>query len=142
MGGGIPSTYSIPMSDLTFSSVGFPFGWNIHSGFGTIPSYYMGSNVLGGFNFWWVSTHFPGGTPPRGKFSQLGGYIFIHTFGPKGSSPCLVLSLFFLLFLCLPLGIIPLGEFLSLGDSTLLGVLSSLGETTHLEHHILLEGLT
>jgi len=38
MGGGIPSTSTIPMSGLVLSGVVLPFGWNISSGFGVVPS--------------------------------------------------------------------------------------------------------
>jgi len=64
MGGGIPSTSTIPMSGPTSSGVGLPFGWNIPSGFGTDPSQYGGRNMLGGFNFPWVSTPLPDGNFP------------------------------------------------------------------------------
>jgi hypothetical protein len=43
MGDIIPSTYAIPTSILVMSSVGFPFGWNMLSGSGVVPSYSRGS---------------------------------------------------------------------------------------------------
>jgi hypothetical protein len=45
MGSGILSIYVIPMSSPIFLSVGFPFGWNIPSGFGIFPSQFGCSNV-------------------------------------------------------------------------------------------------
>jgi hypothetical protein len=84
MGSGFPSTSTIPMSSLTLSIVGLAFGWNIPSGFGTVPSGDGGNNTSRGFNFPWVSTIFPGGTSLGGKFPQWGGFPFIHTFGPGG----------------------------------------------------------
>jgi hypothetical protein len=100
MGGGIPSTSTIPMSGLTSSGVGVPFGWNIPSGFGVVPSQDGGSSMSGGFNFPWVSTPFPGGTSlgvnfHSGRLSLYqylgsGGFFPGTNFGnifPLGSTP-------------------------------------------------------
>jgi hypothetical protein len=87
MGGGTPSTSTIPMSGLTSSGVGVPFGWNFPSGFGVVSSQDGGSSMSGGFNFPWVSTPFPGGTPLGGKFSNWGGFPFINTSGSGGFFP-------------------------------------------------------
>jgi hypothetical protein len=38
MGGGNPSTSTNPMSNPTSLGAGVPFGWNISSGFGVVPS--------------------------------------------------------------------------------------------------------
>jgi hypothetical protein len=46
-GGGIPSTSTIPISILVMSSVGFPFSWNIPSGFGIVPTQSRGSIFSG-----------------------------------------------------------------------------------------------
>jgi hypothetical protein len=43
MGGGNPSTFANPMSSPRSSGVGIPFGWNISSGFGVVPSQGGGS---------------------------------------------------------------------------------------------------
>jgi hypothetical protein len=82
MGGGNPSTSTNPMTNLTSSGVGVPFGWNISSGFGAIPSQSRGSSMLEGFIFPWVSTLFPGGPSLRGNFSSWGGFPFVNTSGP------------------------------------------------------------
>jgi hypothetical protein len=110
MGSGIPSTSTIPMSGLTLSSVGLPFGWNIPSGFGAVPSQAGGSNTSGGFNFPWVSTPFPRGTSLGGNFHN--GEAIPLSIPPVlgGSSLGLVLGTHFLLGLHLPLGEIPLGH--------------------------------
>jgi hypothetical protein len=75
------------MSGSTLMSVDFPFGWNIPSCFGDVPSQFGGSNVSRLFNFPWVSTHFPGGTSLGGNFSQRDGYPFIHTLSLRGFFP-------------------------------------------------------
>jgi hypothetical protein len=43
--------------------------------------------MSGGFNFPWVSTPFPGGTPLGGKFSNWGSFPFINTSGSWGFFP-------------------------------------------------------
>jgi hypothetical protein len=87
MGGGIHSTSTNPMRNSTSSSVSVPFGWNISSGFGVVPSYNGGSGMLEGFKFPWINTPFPGGTSLGGKFSPWDGFTFVNTFGPGGFFP-------------------------------------------------------
>jgi hypothetical protein len=85
------------------SSVGFPFGWNIPSGFGIVPSQYGGTLFLGDLISHGVAHYFlgrsipsthtiiPRGTSLGGNFAQWGGYPFIHTSSPGGFFPGLVL---------------------------------------------------
>jgi hypothetical protein len=96
MGGGNPSTSTNPMSGLTSLGVGVPFGWNISSGFGVVPSQDGGSSTSGGFNFPWVSTPFPG-AHPLGEIFHNGEDFPLLTHLVLGvSSLGLILGIFFL----------------------------------------------
>jgi hypothetical protein len=65
MGGRILSTSTISMSNLVSSGTSSPFGWNMSSGFGVVPSQAGGRSTSGGFNFLLVS----GGTSMGGNVS-------------------------------------------------------------------------
>jgi hypothetical protein len=51
MGSGIPFTSTIPMSGMVSPNASSPFGWNIPSGFGVVPSQARGNNTSRGFKF-------------------------------------------------------------------------------------------
>jgi hypothetical protein len=87
MGGGIPSTSTIPMSGPVFSRTSSPFEWNMSSGFGVVPSQSGGNNTSGVFNFPWVRTPFLGGTSLGGNFSPWGGFPFVTTSSLGGFFP-------------------------------------------------------
>jgi hypothetical protein len=58
MGGRIPSTSTIPMSGSMLSGVSLPFGWNILSGFGAIPSQVGIFSTSGRLISHWLAHHF------------------------------------------------------------------------------------
>jgi hypothetical protein len=60
------------------------FGGTFLIVFGFVSSYPVGSSMLGNFNFPWVRTPFPRGTPLGGNLLNWGRFPFINTLGFGG----------------------------------------------------------
>jgi hypothetical protein len=134
MGGGIPSTSTIPMRGLTLLGVGVDFGWNIPSSFGAIINHPRGNSMSGGFKFRSVRRPFPGGTSLGGEFSHWGGFGFINTSVYRGFFSRNNFGNAFLIGSIYIPGGNHLGETFFLGTNNVARSATILGEHTLLEH--------